>query len=140
MDALSARAPAGVEFLRHDEVQGRLGHALPFGDDLRQGFALGRVGEIGWAWFGVHRIHPWMDGDDLCLDDDLAEITSGMEVLLDQASDEITEAARTAWPDKTFPKPHARVDGVVLRMWFGHEADPTLELPEIDLRSLVMRD
>jgi hypothetical protein len=141
MESMSSRIPSGIELLWHDEAERRSRTDVSAWDDhFRQGFYLGRTGDLGWAGFSVRRVYPWIEGVDLGLADDLTLLADGLETLLDQAADEISEATRSAWPDRTFPKPHARVENGVLRMWFGDEARPVLDLPEIDLHSAIYRD
>jgi hypothetical protein len=106
--------------------------------ELRRGFNVGRTGEVGWAGLSVHHISPWVDGITLRLGDDVTQFEGGMEFLLDQAADEVSEAARSAWPNSSFPKPHAHVDDGQLGMWFGPEDHPDLALAPIDLRTVLV--
>jgi hypothetical protein len=140
MRSFSAVAPERVEVLWHDEALSRLDSHPSLPNILGHGFFLGRVGEIGWAGLSVRQIPLFDEECELHLDDDLGEFVRGIEALLDQASDAFTEISTDPWPNRTFPEPHARVDSGVLRMWFGSDQSPAVELPPISLVNCLLPD
>jgi hypothetical protein len=62
-------------------------------------------------------------------------VQSGAWAVLSTVQDFITEELRQPWPDGVVPLPipATAVEGARLRLWYGDEREPVLELPPISL-------
>src|ERR1017187_8676529 len=121
-----------VQRLLFDHVQARAGWPRHSGSVVRR-----RDGEGPSRHVAASYIEPFISGDLLDIDADLTDFESGIEHLLDEAADGITEALREPWPRKWFPKPNAKVIANVLTMSFGPLGSPDLVVPSIDLGRLA---
>lgn len=93
------------------------------------------------SWGGpvcfLEDVPPFVNGVPSELDEALLE--DFFDVLcwkLDQISDAVTEELKDAWPDRSFPKPYARIEHGSLLVWYGALERPALSLAPIRLESL----
>lgn len=68
--------------------------------------------------------------------DEEENVELGARVVLDAVQDFVSEELARPWPEggTPLPLPAVAVEGGVLRLWYGDQREPALELPPIPLR------